>query len=143
MHFDDWNRERRAQDGEQRSSHEFGYKKLFANKDRRRAEWFVECFVRTFVEGKDEDFEGDDNVGSRSVFLPSTKKMLIERYSAMRHENRGCTRDIDEAEFESFFPQVDKARALLTSLMKPINKQFFPSRGERARHSCEASSAAH
>ena len=114
---------------EQRSSDEFGYKKIFNQKDVRRAEWFVECFVRTFCEKQDEDFEGDDNVGSRSVFLPSTRKMLLEMHASMRHENRGCTRDVDEEAFEKFFPQVDKARALLTSLMLPINKQYLPSRG--------------
>ena len=42
----------------QESSEEFGYQKMFARKDQRRSEWHVESFVRAYLEGANEEFEG-------------------------------------------------------------------------------------
>ena len=44
----------------------------------------------------------------------------------MRHEHRGAVRNVSEQEFEELLPKIDQARAILTSLMMPIDKQFMP-----------------
>ena len=113
---------------QERSSSEFDYQVMFHNKDIRRAEWFVECFIQTFLEGREASFEGDENVGWRSVCLPSTRKALVEHHKVMRHERRGHTRNVDEEQFEKFFPKIDKSRAILTALMLPISKQYEPTK---------------
>ena len=109
------------------TSSQFSYLKIFEGKDKRRAEWFVECFFKIFEDGEEISYEADDeNVGSRSLYLRSTRQYLIERHAVMRHEQRGAVRNVSEEQFEELLPRIDQGRAILTSLMMPIDKQFMP-----------------